>query len=126
MSKSTNNPRNSAASRIVELTDSDTDIESQMQDEDEEVSSSQSSFLTPSNENLPSWLEDVSKELKKSRTVGKKSKKKSLVDDWRFWAAIIATIGFASAFYTVSQQTGGSFSGFGLPPINGGGSELVI
>jgi len=34
-------------------------------------------------------------------------KKKKLTDDWRFWAAIIVTVGFGSAAFTVYQQTGG-------------------
>jgi hypothetical protein len=129
MATSRTNSASSSSSRVVELTESGTDEDMEMEDEEEEelVSSSQMPFLTPaSKENMPSWLEDVSKELKKQRSGVKKSKKKKLVDDWRFWAGIIVTIGFASAFYTVSQQTGGSFTGFGLPPMSGGGSELVI
>jgi len=51
-------------------------------------------------EEVPKWLKEADKDAKKSlRAKGKKKRK--LTDDWRFWAAIIASVGFASAFFTM-------------------------
>jgi hypothetical protein len=76
------------------------------------------------NEETPQWIIDADKEeAQKKKMKGKK--KKALTDDWRFWAAIIAGAGFASAFFNIYQQTGG----FGSGSKGGGfgeGQELVI
>jgi hypothetical protein len=95
------------------------------------MSASDASFkgiFNPTQDEIPKWLADGEKEAKKKKKLNKRKKK--LTDDWRFWAAIIATVGFASALYTVYQQTGGFGSpgdigiGFGpgpsspLPPNN--------
>ena len=37
----------------------------------------------------------------------KKRKNKKLTKDWRFWAALIASAGFITAFASIYQQTGG-------------------
>jgi hypothetical protein len=58
-------------------------------------------------DNMPKWLTDADKEAKKKRAAKKTGKQKKITDDWRFWVAIIAGVGFASAFYSVYQQTGG-------------------
>jgi hypothetical protein len=70
-------------------------------------------------EETPKWIVDAEKEAAdKRKKEMRKRKKKSITDDWRFWAAIITGAGFASAFYNIYQQTGG----FG----SGERSELVI
>lgn len=51
------------------------------------------------NDEVPKWLKEADKDAKKAlRAKGKKKKK--LTDDWRFWAAIIASVGFVSAYFT--------------------------
>jgi hypothetical protein len=52
------------------------------------------------------------------------------------WLAIIASVGFVTAFWNIYQQSGGNFDngpasfGFGMPTIGGGtgggGDELVL
>ena len=88
---------------------------------------------------VPKWLKDADKDAKKAlRAKGKKKKK--LTDDWRFWAAIIASVGFVSAYFTTrgtntdintanpierlqqQQQPGGGF----LNKNRGEPDELVI
>lgn len=86
---------------------------------------------------IPNWLlkADRVAEKKKKEAMLKGRKKKQLTDDWRFWLGIIATAGFASAAYSMYQQTGGfdpnisPFSSFGFGPSDvtgGGGDELII
>jgi hypothetical protein len=62
-------------------------------------------------EEAPQWIVDANKEAEKKKKETRRRKKKSLTDDWRFWTALIAGAGFASAFYNVYQQTGGFGSG---------------
>jgi hypothetical protein len=80
------------------------------------------------NDDSSNWLDDAVKDLKKEKAMSKKGRKaKGLTDDWRFWAGILATAAFASAFYTIYQQTGGNFGGESFSPSAiVGGSELVI
>ena len=92
---------------------------------------------------FPKWLIDAEKEKikqeKERLAIARGKKKKKLTDDWRFWAALITGVGFATAFYSVYQQTGGFDSdispfnfnsptsilgGTGSP--NGGSDELII
>jgi hypothetical protein len=57
------------------------------------------SMDTLTSEDVPKWLADAEKDAKKAlKSKGKK--KKRFTEDWRFWAAIIASVGFASAFFT--------------------------
>lgn len=70
-------------------------------------------------EEIPKWLVDADKAAKKKKAMAGKKKKK-ITDDWRFWAAIITTAGFAAAFYNVFQQVGG-FGDGGRSP-----DELII
>ena len=74
-------------------------------------------FRLLSKKEAPEWLvkAEADRKAEKKALAGKKKSKK-LTGDWRFWAAIVATAGFASAFWSVYQQTGGG----------GGGSELII
>jgi hypothetical protein len=93
--------------------------------------------MVSTGEEVPQWLADADKEAKKKRAMRGK-KKKRLQDDWRFWLAIIASVGFVSAFWNIYQQSGGNFDngpasfGFGMPTIGGGGAtggggdELVL
>ena len=74
---------------------------------------------------VPQWIMDAEKAAKKQRGGGLKSnnkKQRKLTDDWRFWGALIAVAGFASAFASVYQQTGG----FGSGSLGGGANELII
>ena len=69
---------------------------------------------------------DAEKEVqqaKKLKMMGNRKQKK-LTDDWRFWAACIATVGFASALWSVYQQTGGLGSGLELGSGSGFGSGV--
>ena len=85
---------------------------------------------------IPQWLVNADKDAEKAKKALKNKRKKKITDDWRFWASIIATIGFATAFYQVYQQTGGfspditPFSSIGADILNGkgttGGDELII
>ena len=85
---------------------------------------------------IPQWLVKADKDAEKAKKALKNKRKKKITDDWRFWASIIATIGFATAFYQVYQQTGGfspditPFSSIGADILNGkgttGGDELII
>jgi hypothetical protein len=68
---------------------------------------------------LPKWLVDADSEAKKKKMRIKK--KKAITDDWRFWAAIIAGAGFATAFVNIYKQTGG----FGFDSDNNK-DELII
>lgn len=67
-------------------------------------------------EKIPDWILDAEKDAKKSKAL-KANKTKPLTKDWRFWAAIIAATGVASAAYNVYQITGG---------MGSGAQELVI
>jgi len=108
--------REMKAARDVDLNDEDGD-------ENEEKSYSvMKSLFDSSNEGTPKWLDDALKEQKQAAKK-RRRKEKGLLDDWRFWGAVIVTAAFASAWYTVSQQTGASFSGISLPGSN---TELVI
>lgn len=81
------------------------------------------------NKGTPDWLKEAEQEMKNARLSptqrrkkeGKKVNKrlKALTNDWRFWAATIASVGFITAFINVYQTTGG-FVG------NGQGPELII
>ena len=73
---------------------------------------------------VPQWIMDAEKAAKKQRGGLKINSKKQrkLTDDWRFWGALIAVAGFASAFASVYQQTGG----FGSGTLGGGANELII
>ena len=85
---------------------------------------------------IPQWLVKADKDAENAKKALKNKRKKKISDDWRFWASIIATIGFATAFYQVYQQTGGfspditPFSSIGADILNGkgttGGDELII
>jgi hypothetical protein len=58
--------------------------------------------------NIPKWLLDAEKENKERRKVLQNNKKRiAVTDDWRFWAALITTAGFVTAFVNIYQQTGG-------------------
>ena len=96
----------------------------------------QGGFFNPmisANEEMPQWIVDADKAARKKKALAGKKKKK-ITDDWRFWAAIVATAGFASAAYSVWQQTGGFDGGVGeswgggATGIGGGvgGEELII
>lgn len=108
------------SSQSVSLNDED--LEEEEEEESTESFSIAKPFFDP-NEEIPKWLDDAAKEQKKQRSMKKGRKPKGILQDWRFWGAVIATAAFASAFYTVSQQTGGSFPGL---PLSGSGNELVI
>ena len=74
---------------------------------------SSDSLNSPSmDEEMPKWLADAEQAAKrKSKGTSKSRKKRRLTDDWRFWAAIIGTAGFVTAFISIYQQTGGLGSG---------------
>ena len=72
-----------------------------------------------SEEEPPKWLADADKAAKAERRM-KKKKKKSLTKDWRFWAAIITSVGLLSSAFNVYQQTGGSIGPVSSP------TELII
>ena len=76
--------------------------------------------LSSPTDEIPQWIVDANKEVEKSKKLRSNKKKKKLTDDWRFWAACIATAGFASALWNVYQVTGGFGSGDGA---FGGGPE---
>lgn len=59
-----------------------------------------------SNDEIPKWLQEADKRAEAARK-GIRKRKKKLTDDWRFWIGVIATVGFATAFFQVYQQTGG-------------------
>jgi len=132
--------------------DDDEDVEEEDDNEDEQRTDDNNSLISSSTvamnpatsfkemvstgEEVPKWLADADKEAKKKRAMRGK-KKKRLQDDWRFWLAIIASVGFVSAFWNIYQQSGGNFDngpasfGFGMPTIGGGstgggGDELVL
>jgi len=70
-------------------------------------------------EETPQWLLDADKaEKERKRAARRKRSQATLTDDWRFWAAIIAGLGFVSAAFNIYQQTGGA--------AVGGRSELII
>lgn len=71
-----------------------------------------------SNDEIPKWLQEADKRAEAAKK-GVRRRKKKLTDDWRFWIGVIATVGFATAFYQVYQQTGG-FS----PDINSFGNTF--
>jgi hypothetical protein len=138
----------------VEATDDDEeddeDVEEEENNEDEDEDDNNNLISSPTiamnpassfqemvstGEEVPKWLADADKEAKKKRAMRGK-KKKRLQDDWRFWLAIIASVGFVTAFWNIYQQSGGNFDngpasfGFGMPTIGGGtgggGDELVL
>ena len=72
---------------------------------------------------VPDWLQQAERERREAKQAVKRTRKaKKLTRDWRFWAAIVVTVGFASAAWSVFQQTGGTF---GVGPV-GSGAELII
>jgi nitric oxide reductase activation protein len=73
-----------------------------------------------SQEEIPKWLIDADKAAKQSRKIKKKTKK--LTDDWRFWAAIIGSVGLLSAAYSVYSQTGFDGGSGSIPNVQ----ELII
>ena len=81
---------------------------------------------------VPQWLQQAETDAKKKKAAKRNAKNlKKLTDDWRFWAAIIVTVGFASAFYNVYQQTGGFGGAENAFPFGSSGSgesvgEIVI
>jgi hypothetical protein len=81
--------------------------------------------MIPPNDEIPQWLVDANKDAEKQRKQAARAgrKKKRLTDDWRFWAACIAGVGFLSAFWNIYQQTGGLGSDMG---IGGDRQELII
>ena len=79
-------------------------------------------FLSP-DEEIPKWLADADQAAKRKNKGGTKSRKRRrLTDDWRFWAAIIGTAGFVTAFVNIYQQTGGLGGGIGGQQ----GGEMLI
>lgn len=89
--------------------------------------------FNPMDKDVPEWLQQATDAEKKRKKAAKRGKKKKLTDDWRFWAAIIASVGFVSAFINIYSQTGGfgggpgpgaGLGGGGGMPM--GGNELVI
>lgn len=70
-------------------------------------------------EEPPQWLVDADKAAKAERRM-KKKKKEPLTKDWRFWAAIIGSVGLLSSAFNVYQQTGGSIGPVPSP------TELII
>eukprot|EP01035_Chromulina_nebulosa_P018270 gene18270-23946_t len=117
------NENNKSKSNVIDINDNISNEVTNDEDEDNDeedvendenknkkyVSSSMKSLL---NEEIPQWLQDADNEEKKRRQLLKKGKKKkkTLLDDWRLWAGVIAAAAFASAFYTVYQQSGGNFN----------------
>ena len=85
--------------------------------------------MSDANEPIPQWLVDAEKEAQQKRKNLKKRRRKKITDDWRFWAALVAGAGFASAFYSIYMQTGG-FDGAGMGGSifggGGGSDELII
>lgn len=81
------------------------------------------------NKGTPDWLREAEQEIKNARLTPSQRRKKenkkgskrlkALTNDWRFWAATIASVGFITAFINVYQTTGG-FVGSGQGP------ELII
>ena len=121
----------------------------QQQQENNEKSLTTSSSTSSFNPNIkedelfPKWLINAEKEKikqeKERLAIARGKKKKKITDDWRFWAAIITGVGFATAFYSVYQQTGGLDSNIspfnfnsptsilgGGSPTGGGSDELII
>lgn len=79
-------------------------------------------FLSP-DEEIPKWLADADQAAKRKNKGGTKSRKRRrLTDDWRFWAAIIGTAGFVTAFVNIYQQTRGLGGGMGGQQ----GGEMLI
>jgi len=77
----------------------------------------------PDDGTVPDWLLAVEKEKREAKQAAKRAKKnKKLTSDWRFWAGIVVFAGFASAVWSVYQQTGGTFDSMG----GNGGAELII
>jgi hypothetical protein len=78
---------------------------------------------------IPKWLTEADKQATEKKKMMKKRKKK-LTDDWRFWMAIIASISFATAFYSIYQQTGGFSDINNLGSLGGDtgniGDELIL
>lgn len=56
---------------------------------------------------IPDWIIEADNEDKRRKSTKKQKKQKTLTQDWRFWAAIVATAGFATAAFNIYQQTGG-------------------
>ena len=76
---------------------------------------------------VPQWLQQAEAEAKKKKAAKRNAKKmKKLTDDWRFWAAIIVSVGFASAFYNVYQQTGGFGGAENAFPFGSSGSSETV
>ena len=97
--------------------------ESAMTSEQQIEGYSRGVFGKPDDGTVPDWLQAAEKERKEAKQAAKRAKKsKKLTNDWRFWAAIVVTAGFASALWSVYQQTGGFAGGMG----GGGGPELII
>jgi hypothetical protein len=104
-----NNGRPIDIRKLVEMRDIPTfggsmfdDVEEE-EEEDSVVEKSIEAILQK--DNIPEWLTKADKDAKNARKVQKKKKK--LTNDWRFWAAIIAGIGFTSAAFNVySSQSG--------------------
>lgn len=132
-------PTASASSSSSDDDDDDDDDEDYLSDDpsasDRALSSSSSltpppypsgsfNFLSP-DEEIPKWLADADQAAKRKNKGGgtKSRKRRRLTDDWRFWAAIIGTAGFVTAFVNIYQQTGGLGGGIG-----GGqqGGEMLI
>jgi len=98
--------------------------ESAMTSEQQIEGYSRGVFGKPDDGTVPDWLQAAEKERKEAKQAAKRAKKsKKLTNDWRFWAAIVVTAGFASALWSVYQQTGG-FAAGGMG--GGGGPELII
>lgn len=111
--------------------DDDDEDESDVDTEDVEDKTNMKKFFDPLNEEIPKWLDDAAKDSKKSLKKSKKSKK--LVNDWRFWGAIIAVAAFTSAYWTVTQQNAMSDFNTAFNTLNpsqivpsSNGDELVI
>ena len=69
-------------------------------------------------EELPKWLNDAKiSENNKRNNFKMKRKSKKIFNDWRFWAGVIVTTAFMSAFYTVYQQNNGFTSELNNFPI---------
>ena len=69
-------------------------------------------------EEPPQWIVDADRAAKAERRM--KKKKKKLVNDWRFWMAVIGGAGLLTSLFQVWSQTGGSM---GVTPSP---SELII
>jgi hypothetical protein len=52
----------------------------------------------------PKWLDDAQKKIKADKKAARKKKK--LTNDWRFWVACIAGVGFVSALATIQPWKG--------------------